>query len=635
MVIFANNVIDKITNNLIDIFSKKLQHYLEESPNSLGNLEKKLSFHLNEVCNWSKRIQFYGLGKAKEVINDTIKLEMLDTTRKFRNIHKSYNRYDEQELLNDQQNYLLLGDPGSGKTTTLKRLASEIILNQKETYLYRYPLLIRLRDFKEKDVLHKYISDILGINYQIVYEKDEKNQIIDTKTYIEQELIEIAIPRILNKTNAILLIDGLDEVSPYSFQLKIENEIVDLARKLKTSKIILTSRSGTHNKPLDGFNVFEICGLTTKQQKNITHIWLEDKDSEEFLYRLEKRSYNDLADRPLFLCQLLFLFSHHNYLPKDSSTIYDKTVLMFLEDWDNERRIKRLSKYSSFEPKMKLKFLSELSYRLTYKIKTKKFSEGDLMSCYNDMCESFDLPCEEAMQVAQELETHTGIIVSSIGDNFEFSHLSIQEYLCAEYISRDSFSTNIKSYITEYPAPLAVAVNLSSNPTSWFANLILNNKNWKSFNGNSLNILLTRMFVENPKFKTDEELGFAVIKLFFNFYKVGSYQLNNNLGKLLNIDHVKKSLVLAIRNYVVDTESDKSQYYHFIPNFILENKEFSVDFEKVLPSKGSFPKKHFDPIFEEFNIKFMLKKLGKDCVYYLLDGNEHDRLNPHAVDFMD
>lgn len=632
-------IIDKIASPIISIFMSKLSKYLSGSEQNNFDLQKSISSHLIEVSNWSERIQFYGMDKAKHTDSDTIKLTLL-TPRKFRSKSNKYEEYDEKLLLQDNNHYLLLGDPGSGKTTTLKRLARNLLTASTDSSndFFQYPIVIPLRELEQDICLYKHITKIFGLKYRVEHEKNEQGQIIETKTYIENELIEKAIPNILNNTKPILLIDGLDEVSPLPFQRQLISEIESLGRKLNNAKIILTCRSGNFIRTIEGFDLFEICPLSIPQVRNIANIWLNNSiKTENFLEDLEKLPYYDLVDRPLMLCQLLHYYNHYDCLPKQPSLIYKKTIELFLKEWDEDRNIERSSRYCGFHPEVKAEFLSEMAYLLTYNIKKKVFSEENLIQSYYLMYESFDLPKNEAKQVAREIESHTGIITKSTENNYEFSHLSIQEYLCANYIVRCAFSSNIKQYISEYPAPLAVAVSLSSNPSVWLAGLILKHHNCNRFSEESLSVLLSRLFIENPKLKAEMNLGFAVLKIISEFYDENKEFLTKQLLKLFNIKNVKKSLALALVAYVVlEGKNDNSDHYHLrlADRNLNSDDEFPQDYEYQYPLDCSIPKQIIDNIMSDYELSFLLDNDNEtgQAISLIKEGKQDNRIEICNID---
>ena len=106
-----------------------LTSILEDSRGSderfLKEIEVNIENHLREVINWSERIQQFGMYKPNYTDEKTVDLSF-GIPRKFRSISK--NEIEEEQVLLDYPDHLLiLGDPGAGKTTTLKKLSRKIL----------------------------------------------------------------------------------------------------------------------------------------------------------------------------------------------------------------------------------------------------------------------------------------------------------------------------------------------------------------------------------------------------------------------------------------------------------------------------------------------------------------------------
>jgi hypothetical protein len=193
-------------------------------------------------------------------------------------------------------------------------------------------------------------------------------------------------------------------------------------------------------------------------------------------------------------------------------------VDLLLKEWDKQRRILRKSRYAKLTSERKAKFLAALAYHLTYKVKTKVFSGNTLVEAYKAIYQRFGLPENEAEEVAEDLESHTGIVVKTGSSKYEFSHLSVQEFLCAEYIVKDRSSANVREYIEYYPAPIAVAVAISSDPSRWLEDLFLQKRSFRGyFTPNSFSVFLSRLLVERPYFEPSVLLGLALLKMFTDF----------------------------------------------------------------------------------------------------------------------
>lgn len=372
-----------------------------------------------------------------------------------------------------------------------------------------------------------------------------------------------------------MLLDGLDEIDG-ALRRRIEGELKSLAQQLSSAKLIVTCRSGDYSSMIEGFNVVELCPLSWEQVSQIASIWLSE-EADAFMVALKSLPYSDLADRPLLLAQLLLLFKRQGYLPEQPSEIYRRIVRLLLEDWDSQRRIRRGSQYSRFASDRKLEFLATLAYRLTYKIKTKVFSEKDLIVTYQAIYQKFGLPEQEAERVAHEVESHTGIIIAGAANKYEFSHLSIQEFLCAEYLVRDAFPSHLTDYVRSYPAPIAIAVAISSDPSNWMAGLFLRtSRNCGHFTEESLSAFLSRLFIERPYFEVSPVLGHILLRMFSDFC------LFENLRIFATTDLASRCLGAAFNHYEAIAYKDQKVRLRLLP-YYRNRSDIPAPYEPVLP----------------------------------------------------
>jgi predicted NACHT family NTPase len=604
---------EEVLKKIVDGASENLKKGVFKTSKSEFDIIKK-SFpelyetHYNEICKWAFSIPFIGLSKPKQTIASTIELLIAsDIVKSNGNVYdEKLDKISEDEILNSGDNILLIGAPGAGKTTTLKRLIIKYLTEISAYDKSGFPILVRLRDIPTDATLSKYILDMFGIKYEDRLIKTVKkiktkgkDGKVSSKTQITEKIvthvgdtpINIFIPKFLNHTEALLLLDGLDEIEK-SIQGNIFREIENIGLKLTKSKILLTVRKSELNKIIDNFSIFEVAPLAFHQVEEISKKWLVD--SAGFINELNKKPYKDLANRPIFLTLLMVLYDKYSFLPTQPSEVYEDTTYLIIKEWDEHRDIVRTSKYADFNTRKKLKFLSEVSYMLTYKIKQKIFSSKELEEIYSQICTKYSLPKEEMALVISEIESHTGILIESTYRNFEFSHLSIQEFLCAKHLVNLPYSQETISYFLEYPEPLAIAVSISGEPSLWFSNLILNSSlNINNFKRNenayhsSIYALLNRLLVENPAFKIMIELGLSFFYLVSNLYKVENFELL--LDQFYKYPSIKESLALALKG---------SNYAETFRDTYLISKKTATSSEYFIqvPYTGELPTKYINEL---------------------------------------
>ncbi len=513
------------------------------------DVEHALNQHLREVLNWSARLDAVDSAAGGDLETDTVPLDLTSEPRRFQGATGPARMLTEDDLLAEPAHYLLLGNPGSGKTTTLKRLARRLFTMspQHQGDVYQFPIVLRLRELQHGESIYAALASRLGMPYETVAVTTTVNGLPVTRseTRILGSPIEAVVSNSLSEAGAVVLLDGLDEIWA-DMRRDTSMEVSRLALNLSGAKVIVSSRTGDLTIPFEPFSAVEVSPLSELQVRDIATRWLSQPN--DFLDALRKLPYRDVADRPLLLRQLLLLYKRSGFLPEQPALVYKRVIRLLLEEWDAQRHIIRRSKYAGFDPDRKAEFLAALAYYLTYHLKQKRFNEDQLIEGYRRFCSTFNLPLSDAVDVAREIETHTGIFVESGHEIFEFSHLSIQEYLCADYLVRDGAPRLIRTSLALYPAPVAVAVALSSRPGDWFARLVLARPDLRTLDV-FIESFLSRVMIERPFFETYEPLGFAAMQLCDSISATGG--IPETLTEFMNLRGVRESIALALRWYVL------------------------------------------------------------------------------------
>jgi predicted NACHT family NTPase len=344
----------------IKLATEFVKRQAEPSAKEIRTIRVEIQRHLTETLNWSSRIQFYGMSRAEETDLATISLRLASEPRRFRAKRVDHTQ-TEDALLADNRNYLLLGDPGAGKTTTLKRIARKLLLEPPVAVddIYQFPIVIRLRDLTSDETIVGAIARELGFPISERTEPETKKKSL----WLADTRVADAVTQFLNTAHVLLLLDGLDEV-PTEAQLRIRREVSWLALNANESKLIASCRSGDYTAVIEGLDLVEICPLEPQQVAEIAATWLDDP--QVFLEQLARVPYRDVVDRPLLLSQLLYLYKRYGYLPEQPAQVYRKVIGLLLQEWDAEREIQRRSKYAGFDPDRKAAFLAALAYYLTF-----------------------------------------------------------------------------------------------------------------------------------------------------------------------------------------------------------------------------------------------------------------------------
>lgn len=526
-----------------------------------------LAAHLRLVNAWCSRIHIFGMVSPADTRTSTVPMRLGDVPRRFQQVSVATHTLSEHDLLRGSTRYQVVGDPGSGKTTTIKRLVTRVLAESQPSKgdEWAYPVVLVCRDYEwgSKEVnLAQVLGAVIGFDPEAEVGQTPKVPVL------------ALLAQFFDAGPAVVLIDGLDEVRP-EFRRQLERDIVILSDYMEASKIVVTSRSGDF-AGLDGFSIVELLPLTRPQVAEIAIRW--DVDPERFLARVDQHPAADLANRPLFLAHMLILFRFSGGdIPDQPAALYRRIVRLMLQDWDEQRGVIRGSKYADFFVEEKLEFLAGISYYITVVGRhTIRFDSADLIEFYKRLAPQFGLPVREAARVAQELETHTGLVVQ-IGDRYEFSHLSVQEYLCAYYLVRQQQQDHSPSFINKHPQEFAVASALSSNPSLWLAHLLL--RPGVMEREEVVRPFAYRLGKERPRFTEEIELGFAALKLLLC---CASEDLSVFEGLTLQAN-VGRSLSLAMSYYSIAPTSRRHFHMTLGP-------ERPVADHLELPRGGSLPR---------------------------------------------
>lgn len=504
------------------------------------SLLKSLTYHIVSIKNWAKEVSFNDSKEAKYTKDIYVELDIFLYPQRIR-------VSDDEEIMtiplkkilsHTHKHIALLGQVGAGKTTSMKTLCNSVFYDESfHKDDFKLPVLIRFRDFnsikREKDnvsLIFQKLRDIFCVQI------DLKNAGEEDHDYVENVRNRFVID-ILNTIPILLILDGFDELSYKKDREIILREIDVLAQSVEMSRMIITSRPSDFNYSFENISKFDIAPLSEHQIVEFSEKWLKnDSLSEEFMNQIQKSPFYDTSIKPLNLAHLCAIYERIGRIPDKPKTVYRKLINLLLEEWDEQRRIHRKSKYANFETDRKVEFLSALSFKLTANSVSQVFSKGELKKYYLELYEDFDLERVEMNDVVSEVESHTGLIIQSGYDRYEFAHKSLQEFLSAEYIVKLPSIPTSNRVLSRLPNELAIAVAISSNPSEYFYSLVAIMTSSKLFHKIPIGAFISRLLLEKPDFKQSDKLGTAFITLYSGYLEGGTKDKNRGQLKLFILD---------------------------------------------------------------------------------------------------
>lgn len=527
-----------ITNIAGSIKAELLQEFkvknIVQLINTKFNISENLKFHLEEISAWANEINFADLSKTKKLHNVYIHLDTYLYPRSRRiDIEESIHKTKLIDVLNsEKKGALIFGQPGSGKTTSMKYLVSEYLRKIEDSKEKRIPIVIKIRDQdllridddneSQKDILLKCINYILGLRglesiFDVVYNKERESSKRTSKEIASswEQDNRRRLCKYLDSYCSLLIIEGLDESPSEKIKNKIYTDISFLAKHLTNTKVIATTRTGETARNIESIIQYEIAPLEKDQIELFIRKWICDNDNAiKLIKEIDNSPYADTMIRPLTLAHLCALFERNGKIPDKPKTLYKKMVNLLIEEWDQQNNIERYSNYSKFEVDRKFDYLSNLAFELTVKYHKNVFSSAEIISIYNDIYEKFELPKNESSIVAKEIESHTGLLLRSGYDIFEFAHKSMQEYLAAEYISRLPIINFDQKTISYLANELAIATTLSSDCSLYFSELVLKHIQKAKQSILFYSVFIHRIYQEKVNFNRSDNVAIAFLTIY-------------------------------------------------------------------------------------------------------------------------
>ncbi|MBK6571029.1 MAG: NACHT domain-containing protein [Saprospiraceae bacterium] len=275
--------------------------------------------HLQEESLWATQVSFRDSQQAKSLESIFIDLDLFVSPIKLRiETTESIDKIPSSTLLaSSLENIILLGQPGAGKTTSVKKIFVELILKKYETYkTFNFPLIIRLKDFNHlapsRYILFEAILNKLGFFIEsISLPKNDYNSIFE---HIFKDFIE--------RLSILLILDGFDEISNKEIKTDVIENLRLISKSLTNSKFILTSRSADYNVFIENSVEYELCSLTHDQVELFVNNWIIDKSKPhtiklalDLFEKLKKSPYWDTTIRPLTLAHLCALQERNHSIP--------------------------------------------------------------------------------------------------------------------------------------------------------------------------------------------------------------------------------------------------------------------------------------------------------------------------------
>jgi len=372
------------------------------------------------------------------------------------------------EALRDHPRIAVVGKPGSGKTTLLHYTAvrlAEILARDENQRLGDLgldrplvPILLPLRD------LGAYLREcgpreLSGNGPRLLLE--------GLANYYQGRSLDLPanfFGRLCDEGKAILLLDGLDEVSRTDDREIVSGIVREFARRFRHCRYVVTARVAAYTGASEVGADFTICtvdDLDEEQQQRFIANWsacvhrlVYPKSTAETVKRLA-RTFNDglwhavsenpgvrrLAPNPLLLTVIAIVFFNRQDLPENRAQLYEECVTVLLRGGRGKVDTagkERAALLMGLEARREL--LAAVAYQMhmggeQHKLIDRDDLEQRISAYLGPRSASEQAAADLARAFLKELPVHIGLLDEVEQHRFGFSHLSFQEFLAARYIA--------------------------------------------------------------------------------------------------------------------------------------------------------------------------------------------------------
>ena len=367
----------------------------------------------------------------------------------------------------EHRRLVILGDPGSGKSTFVGHLALCLAAHGlepqvgwlarlpgwPEVEMEAVPIPVVLRDFARWLPADVEVAEPRHLWGHIVSRLDAQNVAFAAD----------ALQQALEGGKAIVLLDGLDEIPTQGRRILVRDAVSCFAQRYPRSRIVVTCRVLSYQDPawrLGDFPTFELASFDEEKIDSFIGAWYaelarlnvvkaEDADglSERLKGAVRRPDLWRLATNPLLLTVMALVHTHKGRLPDARAQLYEDTVDILLWRWEQVK-----AGGSEDAPPLRQLLLDagrtdvdlkRVLWRLAFEAHgAGGVEDGEGLADIGELklqkalatlhpAESLDW----ARRVIAVIKTRAGLLLERVPEVYTFPHRTFQEYMAGGHLS--------------------------------------------------------------------------------------------------------------------------------------------------------------------------------------------------------
>ncbi|MGR3278933.1 NACHT domain-containing protein [Acaryochloris marina NIES-2412] len=337
------------------------------------------------------------------------------------------------EVANAEQYLCVLGDLGIGKTTYLRKVGLEALLRKVGSYNHeQIPVFLELKRFRDPK--------------------------LDIKTCIVNEFETCSFPdpekfteHALKSGDLLILLDGLNEVPSDNLKMVVQS-IKVFSDQYPENRFITSCRTAAYHTYFTGFKTVAIAEFNDDQISGFIRNWFQadpnplmtpEKKAEyantiwEQLKTSDSIGTKELSQTPLLLTFVCLVFRQTKTITGNRAKLYSNALDILLEEWAKSKLLEENWEiYQDLSADLEKDMLASIAY-VGFEEDKLFFEKDELAEQISAfLTDNHNAPKHlNANRVIDAIAVQQGIFIERATDVYSFSHLTLQEYLCAEYIS--------------------------------------------------------------------------------------------------------------------------------------------------------------------------------------------------------